>query len=87
MLTLIIYERGNNTAIKTVACSNSSCSRCRETDFSYRDWEEDRLICREKKKEFSPQGKEGNVEVYRQHPGSKEHENPLFEFFQCLETT
>lgn len=42
MLTLIIYERGNNTAIKTVACSNSSCSRCRETDFSYRDWEEDR---------------------------------------------
>lgn len=40
-----------------------------------------------KKKEFSPQGKEGNVEVYRQHPGSKEHENPLFEFFQCLETT
>jgi hypothetical protein len=59
MLTLIIYERGNNTAIKTVACSNSSCSRCRETDFSYRDWEEDRLICREKKKNLVHRERKG----------------------------
>lgn len=50
MLILIIYERGNNIVIKIVVCLNSFCSRCREIDFSYRDWEEDWFICREKKR-------------------------------------